>query len=57
MKLVQLATTSEHEYTSVLMQGSGTFAVESAIGSIVPTYATLLILINGAYGSLNLMVL
>ena len=37
-KLVELATASQHqaEYTSVLMQGSGTFAVESRIGNICP---------------------
>lgn len=49
-KLVELATHKTDDYTSVLMQGSGTFAVESAIGSIVPAYAKILILANGAYG-------
>lgn len=37
-------------YTSVLMQGSGTFCVESVIGSAVPDTGKLLILANGAYG-------
>jgi len=32
------------------MQGSGTFAVESAIGSAVPADGKLLVLVNGAYG-------
>ena len=35
-KLVSLATTTEG-YSSVLMQGSGTFAVESVIGTAVPS--------------------
>ena len=40
----------ETEYSTVLMQGSGTFAVESAIGSAVPADGKLLVLVNGAYG-------
>jgi len=49
-ELLLLAITSETTYTSVLMQGSGTFSVESAIGSLVPEDGTLLVLANGAYG-------
>ena len=53
-RLVRLATCgSEQEsdrYTSVLMQGSGTFVVEATIGSVVPTNGKLLIVSNGAYG-------
>ena len=49
--LVKLATTTKPEnYTSVLMQGSGTFSVESMIGSVVPPDGKLLVLANGAYG-------
>lgn len=40
-----------HDYTAVLMQGSGTFAMEAALGSLVPREARLLVLVNGAYGS------
>jgi len=32
------------------LQGSGTFAVEAAIGSLVPREGKVLVLINGAYG-------
>lgn len=32
------------------MQGSGTFAVESVISSVIPPNARLLVLSNGAYG-------
>lgn len=37
-------------YTSVLMQGSGTFAVESLLGSVVGPNNKILIAANGAYG-------
>lgn len=49
-RLVKLATQSPG-YTSVLMQGSGTFAVESTIGSVIPPDGKLLLISNGAYGS------
>jgi 2-aminoethylphosphonate-pyruvate transaminase len=50
-RLVQLATAAAPAaYTAVLMQGSGTFAVEATIGSLVPRGARLLVLANGAYG-------
>ncbi|HUF62167.1 MAG TPA: 2-aminoethylphosphonate--pyruvate transaminase [Verrucomicrobiales bacterium] len=37
-------------YTSVLMQGSGTFSTEAAIGTALPPGGRLLVLSNGAYG-------
>lgn len=37
-------------YTSVLMQGSGTFSVEAAIGTMMPAEGKLLVIANGAYG-------
>ncbi len=40
----------ENNYQCVPMQGSGTFAVESMIGSLTTKNAKILILINGAYG-------
>ncbi len=48
-KLVALST-DKKGYSSVLMQGSGTFSVESVIGSAVPEDGCLLVLVNGAYG-------
>lgn len=48
--LLKLAHVSEEEYTSVLMQGSGTFGVEAAITTLVGEDDYLLILANGAYG-------
>lgn len=50
-RLVQLATNSRPEdYTCVLLQGSGTFAVESTLTSSVTENDKILILCNGAYG-------
>lgn len=50
-ELLSLACVSKEEgYESVIIQGSGTFAVESVISSIIPSQGEILILINGAYG-------
>lgn len=48
--LLKLAHVSEEEYTTVLMQGSGTFGVESVLTSAVGKEEKLLIVANGAYG-------
>ena len=40
-----------NESTAVLIQGSGTFAVEATIGSVVPPDGGLLVVDNGAYGA------
>ena len=48
-ELVTLATDTPG-YTSVLMQGSGTFCVESVIGSVIPDDGKLLVPVNGEYG-------
>lgn len=49
-RLTGLATSQSDRYTTVLMQGSGTFSVESVIGSVIPPTGKLLVLANGAYG-------
>ena len=49
-RLVALATKDTDKYTSVLMQGSGTYSVEAAIICSVPKTGKLLILANGLYG-------
>ena len=49
-KLLELAHVSESEYTTVLMQGSGTFGVESVLTSVIGKDDVLLICANGAYG-------
>ncbi|NUM44368.1 MAG: 2-aminoethylphosphonate--pyruvate transaminase [Anaerolineales bacterium] len=49
-RLVTLGGADETEYTTVLMQGSGTFGIEAVLSSIIPPEGKLLVLINGAYG-------
>ncbi|WP_054709381.1 2-aminoethylphosphonate--pyruvate transaminase [Bacillus sp. JCM 19041] len=50
-RLTNLATTETDLYTAVLMQGSGSFTVESVIGTVMPkTGGKLLVCTNGAYG-------
>lgn len=49
-ELLRIAHVSEDEYTAVLMQGSGTFGVESVLTSAVGRNGKLLIAANGAYG-------
>jgi 2-aminoethylphosphonate-pyruvate transaminase len=48
--LVELGGASVNDYTAVLMQGSGTFGIESVISSVIPPDGKLLALVNGAYG-------
>lgn len=47
--LVALATKASG-YTSVLMQGSGTFSVEATLTTAVPRTGMVLVIANGAYG-------
>lgn len=50
-ELLRLGGVSQEEgYETVLMQGSGTFGVESVISSVVGKTDKLLVLVNGAYG-------
>ena len=49
-QLVELAGGDE-DLTAILMQGSGTFAVEATLGSVVPPDGKLLVVANGAYGA------
>ncbi|MFC1792561.1 2-aminoethylphosphonate--pyruvate transaminase [Planctomycetota bacterium] len=49
-KLVELGQASLNEHTTVLMQGSGTFGLETVVSSTVPPDGKLLVIINGAYG-------
>ncbi|MBS3886779.1 MAG: 2-aminoethylphosphonate--pyruvate transaminase [Dethiobacter sp.] len=49
-RLVKIATKDIEKYTAVLMQGSGSFAVEACLGTAVPCDGKLLIITNGAYG-------
>lgn len=50
-RLLELAHVSEEEgYECVIMQGSGTFGIESVISSAIGSNDRLLVLANGAYG-------
>ena len=49
-ELVEIAQADDNRYTAVLMQGSGTFGVESVLTSCVGGRDKLLIAANGAYG-------
>lgn len=50
-ELLNVAGVDHEEYTSVLMQGSGTFGVESTLTSLThPTASKILIISNGKYG-------
>jgi 2-aminoethylphosphonate-pyruvate transaminase len=50
-KLIALAgLTPADGYEVVIMQGSGTFGVESVVGSVIPPQGKLLVVANGAYG-------
>lgn len=49
--LLELAGVSKDlGYESIIIQGSGTFAVESVLSSVIPAAGELLVLVNGAYG-------
>ena len=52
-ELVRLATGPEYQsdYSAVLLQGSGSYVVESVLGSAIGADECLLIINNGAYGA------
>ncbi|PYI99509.1 MAG: 2-aminoethylphosphonate--pyruvate transaminase [Verrucomicrobia bacterium] len=50
-ELLRIAGVSrERGYDAVLMQGSGTFGLESVISSVIPREGRFVVLANGAYG-------
>src|SRR5215472_5097928 len=49
-RLLRIGGAASPDYECVLMQGSGTFAIESVISSAIPRDGRLLALVNGAYG-------
>lgn len=49
-RLVRLIDAPPGGFVCVPLQGSGTFAVEAAVGTLVPRDGKLLVLVNGAYG-------
>jgi 2-aminoethylphosphonate-pyruvate transaminase len=49
--LLQIAQLDESIFTTILLQGSGSYCVEATIGATVKNTDKLLILANGAYGN------
>ncbi|MFB3131911.1 MAG: 2-aminoethylphosphonate--pyruvate transaminase, partial [Rhodothermales bacterium] len=50
-RLLELAGVSQQRgYEAILMQGSGTFGLESVVSSTVPRGGRILVIVNGAYG-------
>ncbi|MCK5156817.1 MAG: 2-aminoethylphosphonate--pyruvate transaminase [Spirochaetales bacterium] len=49
-KLLELGGVSNKGYEAILMQGSGTFGIESVISSTTPDDGGWLVIVNGAYG-------
>jgi 2-aminoethylphosphonate-pyruvate transaminase len=49
-RLLDIAGVREPEYTAIPMQGSGTFAIESVLSTVVPSDGKILLIINGSYG-------
>jgi len=49
--LLAVAAADAAEFTAILLAGSGTAAMEAALGSLVPRDGRVLILDNGAYGA------
>ena len=49
-RLLEIGGVAEDKYSAIIMQGSGTFSLESVISSTIPHDGKLLVIINGAYG-------
>jgi len=49
--LAVCGSSAAETFEAVLLQGSGTYAVEAMIGTFVPSFGRLLVVDNGAYGA------
>jgi len=49
-RLLALGSYPRESYECVLMQGSGTYVVESVLSSVIPRDGKLMVMVNGAYG-------
>jgi 2-aminoethylphosphonate-pyruvate transaminase len=49
-RLLELGSVADNGYEAIIMQGSGTFSLESVVSSTIPPGGKLLVIINGAYG-------
>ena len=50
LRLLEIGGVADNGYEAIIMQGSGTFSLESVISSTIPPGGKLLVIINGAYG-------
>jgi 2-aminoethylphosphonate-pyruvate transaminase len=48
--LLNIAGVNKSEYEAIIMQGSGTYGLESVVASTIPPDGKFLVIINGAYG-------
>ena len=49
-QLVEMVNAAPSDYTLIPIQGSGTYAVEATLSTVIPATGQLLLLENGAYG-------
>jgi len=49
--LLDVAAVNKKDFTTVPIQGSGTFAIEGVLSSVIPKKKGVLIIANGAYGT------
>ena len=49
-RLLELGGVAAGDYEAILVQGSGTFCLESVVSSSIPSDGKLLVIVNGAYG-------
>jgi len=49
-RLLEIGGVADNGYEAIIMQGSGTFSLESVISSTISPGGKLLVIINGAYG-------
>jgi 2-aminoethylphosphonate-pyruvate transaminase len=49
-RLLEIGGVADDGYDAIIMQGSGTFSLESVVSSTIPRGGNLLVIINGAYG-------
>jgi len=49
-RLLEIGGVADDGYAAIIMQGSGTYSLESVVSSTIPPAGKLLVIINGAYG-------
>jgi len=49
-RLLEIGAVADDGYAAIIMQGSGTYSLESVVSSTIPPAGKLLVIINGVYG-------